>query len=60
MLTDKYAAGQVKEVLDGIGVKIFNQSDSDYICYCPFHDNKHTPSFAISKYSFSYIVVDDL
>jgi len=55
MLTDKYAAGQVKEVLDGIGVKIFNQSDSDYICYCPFHDNKHTPSFAISKHTGLFI-----
>jgi DNA primase len=46
---EKYSPGQVKEVLEGIGVKIYNQSDSDFLCYCPFHSNTHTPSFAISK-----------
>lgn len=49
MLMEKYLPGQIKEILEGIGVKIYNNSDSDFLCYCPFHDNKHTPSFAISK-----------
>ena len=55
MLMEKYAAGQVKEVLEGIGVKIYSQSNNDYICYCPFHDNKYTPSFSISKITGLYI-----
>ena len=46
---EKYLPSQIKEVLEGIGVKIYNQSDSDFLCYCPFHSNTHTPSFAISK-----------
>jgi len=49
MLMEKYLPSQIKEVLEGIGVKIYNQSDSDFLCYCPFHSNTHTPSFAISK-----------
>lgn len=55
MLMEKYSAGQVKEVLEGIGIKIFNQSATDIICYCPFHNNTHTPSFAISKTTGSFI-----
>lgn len=46
---EKYLPSQIKEVLEGIGIKIYNQSDSDFLCYCPFHSNTHTPSFAISK-----------
>ena len=49
MLMEKYLPSQVKEILEGIGVKIYNQSDSDFLCYCPFHSNTHTPSFAVSK-----------
>lgn len=49
MLMEKYLPSQIKEVLEGIGIKIYNQSDSDFLCYCPFHSNTHTPSFAISK-----------
>lgn len=55
MLMEKYGAGQVKEVLDGIGIKIYNQSETDFLCYCPFHNNTHTPSFAVSKTTGLYI-----
>ena len=55
MLMEKYLPSQIKEVLEGIGIKIYNQSDSDFLCYCPFHSNTHTPSFAISKTTGSYI-----
>jgi DNA primase len=52
---EKYAPGQIKEILEGIGVKIHNQSQTDYFCFCPFHNNTHTPSFAISKTTGQYI-----
>lgn len=55
MLMEKYGAGQVKEVLEGIGIKVHHQSQTDYFCYCPFHNNTNTPSFAISKTTGSYI-----
>ena len=52
---EKYAPGQVKEVLEGIGVRIGTQSQTDFFCFCPFHNNTHTPSFAVSKVTGQYI-----
>ena len=52
---EKYTSSQVREVLEGIGVKVHHASQTDYFCYCPFHNNTHTPSFAISKGTGAYI-----
>jgi DNA primase len=52
---EKYAPGQVKEVLEGIGISIHHQSQTDFFCFCPFHNNTNTPSFAVSKTTGSYI-----
>jgi 5S rRNA maturation endonuclease (ribonuclease M5) len=52
---EKYTSSQVKEVLEGIGIKVHHASQTDYFCYCPFHNNTHTPSFAISKSTGAYI-----
>ena len=49
MLMEKYAPGEIKNILEHIGIKVINQSPTDYFCYCPFHNNTNTPSFAISK-----------
>lgn len=55
MLVTRYEQGQVKEVLEAIGIKVDHQSQTDYFCYCPFHNNVHTPSFAISKTTGQYL-----
>jgi DNA primase len=55
MLMQRYAPGQIKEILEGIGIKIQNQSSTNYFCFCPFHNNTHTPSFTISKETGAYI-----
>lgn len=52
---EKYTSSQVREVLEGIGIKINHYSPTDYFCYCPFHNNIHTPSFAISKTTGAFI-----
>jgi DNA primase len=52
---EKYSPSQVREVVEGIGIKIHHYSQTDYFCYCPFHNNTNTPSFAISKTKGSYI-----
>jgi DNA primase len=52
---EKYTSSQVREVLEGIGIKVHHASQTDYFCYCPFHSNTHTPSFAISKNTGAYI-----
>lgn len=55
MLMEKYSSSQVREVVEGIGMKIHHYSQTDYFCYCPFHSNTNTPSFAISKTTGAYI-----
>lgn len=55
MLMEKYTSSEVREVLEGIGVKIQHQSQTNYFCYCPFHNNTHTPSFTVSKTTGQYL-----
>jgi len=55
MLMEKYTSSEVKEVLEGIGIKVHHQSQTNYFCYCPFHNNTHTPSFTVSKTSGQYL-----
>jgi len=55
MLMEQYTSLQVREVLEGIGIKVHHQSATDFFCYCPFHNNVNTPSFAISKMNGFYI-----
>ena len=55
MLMEKYTSSQVREVLEGIGMKVHHYSQTDFFCYCPFHNNTHTPSFAISKTTGAFI-----
>lgn len=55
MLMEKYTSLQVKEVLEGIGIKINHSSQTNYFCFCPFHNNTNTPSFTISKKTGAYI-----
>lgn len=44
-----YTAEQVKRVLSGAGIDIVNEVDSDYIIYCPYHNNNRTPAGEVSK-----------
>ena len=55
MLMEKYNSAQVREVLEGIGIKIHHYSTTDFFCYCPFHNNSNTPAFAISRTTGAYI-----
>jgi DNA primase len=46
-----YTREQVKRVITGSGVTIENEVDTDYIIYCPFHNNSRTPAGEIDKVS---------
>jgi DNA primase len=46
-----YTTEQVKRVITGAGVTIENEVDTDYIIYCPFHNNSRTPAGEIDKVS---------
>jgi DNA primase len=60
-----YTAEQVKRVLTGAGVDIMSEVDSDYIIFCPYHNNSRTPAGEVDKssglfYCFSCQYITDL
>lgn len=44
-----YSEPQVEAVLEECGLSIDSDSDSNFFLYCPFHGNRDTPSFTVSK-----------
>lgn len=44
-----YTKEQIKRVLSGTGVTVESEVDSDYIIFCPFHNNNRTPAGEIDK-----------
>lgn len=47
--TNLYTKEQIKRVLTGAGVTIESEVDSDYIIFCPFHNNTRTPAGEVDK-----------
>lgn len=50
-----YSASQIKSVLKSIGVDIIAETGNDFLCLCPFHGNRNTPSFSVSKERGAFI-----
>jgi DNA primase len=46
---DSYTAEQVRRVLIGAGVDIEAEYGTDYIVFCPYHNNNRTPAGEVSK-----------
>lgn len=55
MLATSYSPAQVKGILDRIGVRVNGQTGNDFTCFCPFHGNRYSPAFNVSKTSGTYI-----
>ena len=47
--TNLYTKEQIKRVLTGAGIDVESEVDSDYIIYCPFHNNHRTPAGEVHK-----------
>lgn len=45
----------LEQLLKDVGVKIIYETGSDIICMCPFHDNRDSPAFNISKQGPGYL-----
>lgn len=50
-----YSASQIKSVLKSIGVEIVSETGNDFLCLCPFHGNRNTPSFSVSRERGAFI-----
>lgn len=47
--SSKYSPSHIKSIIKGIGLEIGGETSNDYMCYCPFHSNRNTPSFSVSR-----------
>lgn len=50
-----YAPAHVKSVIKSLGLNIVGETSNDYLCFCPFHSNRHTSSFSVSREKGAYI-----
>jgi DNA primase len=53
--TKKYTESHVRGILRSIGIKIEQETQHDFLCFCPIHGNKHTPSMSVSKTKDGFI-----
>ena len=49
--SNNYTAEQIKRILVGSGIDIESEVDSDYIIFCPYHNNSRSPAGEIDKSS---------
>ena len=49
MFNETYTEEQVERTLNGIGIDIASQTESNFMIFCPFHNNSRTPAGTISK-----------
>ena len=47
--TSSYSQEQIKRVINGSGINIESEVDSDYIIFCPFHNNYRSPACEVDK-----------
>jgi len=50
-----YTPAHVKSVIKSLGLNIVGETSNDFLCFCPFHSNRHTSSFSVSREKGAYI-----
>jgi DNA primase len=50
-----YSPAHIKSIVKEIGLTIVGETSNDFLCYCPFHSNRHTSSFSVSREKGAYI-----
>jgi len=53
--TTQYSPAHIQSVIKSIGLDIVGETSNDFLCYCPFHSNRHTSSFSISREKGAFI-----
>jgi DNA primase len=52
---ETYTPNQVEATISAVGIDSEGETTNDFLCFCPFHGNRHSPSFSVSKTSGAYI-----
>lgn len=50
-----YAPAHIKSIIKSIGLEVVGETNNDFLCYCPFHSNRHTSSFSVSREKGAFI-----
>lgn len=45
----------MRSILRGLGLNVVGETSNDFLCLCPFHGNKNTPSFSVSHTKGLYL-----
>jgi DNA primase len=53
--TTQYAPAHIKSVIKSIGLEVVGETSNDFLCYCPFHSNRNTSSFSVSREKGAFI-----
>jgi DNA primase len=51
----QYSPEHIKSIVKELGLNIVGETSHDYLCYCPFHSNRHTSSFSIGRENGAFI-----
>jgi DNA primase len=54
-VSEIYTPEQIEATLNAIGVEVAGETGNDFLCFCPYHGNKFTPSFSVSRTSGAFI-----
>lgn len=49
-----YTPEQIQRILNGTGIDIMSEVDSDYIIFCPYHNNHRSPAGEVDKNSGTF------
>lgn len=52
---ETYTPNQVEATIRACGVDVEGETHNDFLCFCPFHGNRFSPSFSVSKTTGMYI-----
>lgn len=55
MLLETYSPSHMRAIVKQLGLHIVSETSHDFLCLCPFHGNRHTPSFSVSHQKGLYL-----
>lgn len=55
MLLETYSPSHMRAIVRQLGLQVVAETSHDFLCLCPFHGNRHTPSFSVSHQKGLYI-----
>jgi len=50
-MNKKYTKSDIRSILHALKIEILSETSKDFLCLCPFHNNRNTPSFEVNYYN---------